>query len=110
MHLDGRLIVYALWAAASVAVWGRVFINEWRTYRTLPADERRRPSFDNRLSRVKDEAFRELISDFALLLVAVACSVSLIVLILGQDVPGLRGFAIAVALGAFLGAGLVRVR
>lgn len=94
LDIDLRLVVYALWAAGSVTVWGVVFCDDLRAYRSFPRNSRAR---------------RELVADFGLLLTSVACAVSIAVLLLGQDVPGLRGFTLAVALGAFLGAGIVKV-
>lgn len=98
--MDGRLIVYALWAAGSVLAWGVVFrddLADVRRERRARRPDRRRPS-----------AFTQLLSDLALLLVAIASAISIVTLIIGQDVPGLRGFAIATALGGFLGAGIVK--
>jgi hypothetical protein len=108
---SGRLIVYAAWAIGCIVVWGRVFIVAWQDYGRLPDEERRNyapPS--SRLAAVRDRAFREVVSDFALLLVGVFAAASLFVLIFGQEIAGLRGFSLALALGAFLGAGLVRLR
>jgi hypothetical protein len=99
--VDIRLIVYALWAGGSLLVWGRVFaedISDYRRMRRLTKRERRASS-----------AAKELLSDLALLLVAVASFISIVTLVIGQDVPGLRGFALAIALGGFFGAGVFKV-
>ncbi len=111
MDDSGRLIVYAIWAVGSVVVWGRVFINAVNEYNVLPDTERRTnlPP-DRRLNTVRARAFREVVSDFALMLVGVFAALSLVTLIVGQEVAGLRGFSLALALGAFLGAGLVRIK
>lgn len=98
MDLDGRLIVYGVWAFGSLAVWGLVFIDSWHEYQT----SRKRPE------RRSQSAGKELMSDFALLLVAVGSCISIVTLVVGQDIPGVRGFALAVALGGFLGAGIVK--
>ena len=103
------MIIYLLWAFGSIAVWARVFYLEWTAYRMLPIAERRRaPEERERLPAVRAAARRELLSDFALLLVGVFAAVSLLVLLVSPDVPGIRGFALALALGAFLGAGTFR--
>ena len=106
-----RLGVYILWAVGSVLVWGRVFLLEYRRYDELPAYERRRMANGRTsLAAVRSRVFRELVSDFALFLVALASAVSLIILVIGPEMSGPRGFALALALGAFLGAGIVRLR
>lgn len=100
MDFDGRLIIYAPWALGSVFFWGLVFRDDLREFRVV----RKRFNRDRR----SQTAAKELASDFALLLVAIASAVSLVNLVAGSDVPGLRGFSIAVALGGFLGAGIVK--
>lgn len=91
-ELDLRLISYGLWALGSLGAWGVVFVDDWKDYRVY-RDRRAR---------------RELLSNFGLFLTALASFGSLIILILGQDVPGLRGFAFATAAGGFLAAGIVQ--
>lgn len=104
-----RMIVYLLWAMGSVFVWGRVLWLEWEAYRALPTTERRRaPEERERLPAVRAAARRELLSDASLFLVGVFAALSLVVLLVSPDVPGIRGFALALALGAFLGAGIFR--
>lgn len=93
--LDLRLVMYAAWAIACVSSWGYVFWDDLREWRLHYAHRRRRDR-------------GELISDFALLITSIASATSLLVLIVGQEIPGLRGFAIATALGAFAGAGIVK--
>lgn len=111
MDDSGRLIVYALWAFGCVVVWGRVFLNTSREYRSLPHHERRITTpIETRIETVRAKAFREVVSDFALMLVGLFAAISLLTLIFGQEIPGLRGFALALALGAFLGAGIVRLK
>lgn len=90
--MDTRLIVYAVWAAAMLVVWGLVVVRDYRAYRT-----------DRR------NVLADLLSDIASFVSAVAAAISLVVLIIGQDVPGLRGFALALFLGGFLGAGIVKL-
>ena len=109
MDDSGRLIVYSVWAVGSVVVWGRVFINALVEYLDLPDAERRaRTAPDSRLTNVRARARREVISDFALLMVGVFAAGSLFSLVLGPEVTSFRGFVSSLALGAFLGAGLVR--
>lgn len=98
--MDLRLVVYGIWAAGCLVVWGRVFAEDWGDYM-----EARRAVRSDRRAR---SAGQTLLSDFALLLVAIASAISIVTLVVGQDVPGLRGFALALALGGFFGAGLVK--
>jgi len=98
--VDVRLVVYGVWALGSVIVWGRVFtddLGDYRASRRMTRRERRARS-----------AVQVLLSDFALFLVAIASALSILTLVIGQEVPGLRGFALALSLGAFFGAGLVK--
>jgi hypothetical protein len=90
--MDSRLIVYALWAGAMLVVWGGVVRSDWRAYK-----------------RDRRDNLPELVSDIALLACAIAAAISLAVLIAGQDIPGLRGFSLAVFLGAFLAAGIFKL-
>lgn len=99
--MDLRLIGYGAWALACLVVWLLVFADDLHVYH----NERRRRGGDRR----ERSAATELWSDLALLLVAIASAVSLTMLVLGQDVPGLRGFTLAVALGGYLGAGIVKI-
>lgn len=89
--MDVRFLMYALWAVGMLFVWGGVVRDDWRAYK---ADRR--------------NVLAELVSDIALFISALAAAFALLVLILGQDIPGLRGFALAVFLGAFLAAGIVK--
>lgn len=96
----GSVIVYGAWALASVGFWGFVWRDDLREYRFVRRVLKR--------DRRQQTAARELASDFALLLCAVAAAASLVFLVIGRDVPGLRGFVIAIELGGFLGAGIVK--
>lgn len=109
-EIESRWLVYGLWGIVVVVAWGKVFTDELGEYRALPDSERRR-GYDvpaARLQAVRVRAFRGLVSDFALFIVALFSFLSLVVLIFGQEIPGLRGFFLAVALGAFAGAGIIR--
>lgn len=90
--MEARYVMYALWAGAMLLVWGGVVRSDWRAYK-----------------RDRRDNLAELVSDIALLACAVAAAVSLIVLIAGQDIPGLRGFSLAIFLGAFLAAGIFKL-
>lgn len=92
---DARVLsygIYVLWAVASVTVWAHDFRDAWRYYRTWH-DERAR---------------REFIDSAGLFIVAAASFLSLVIFVFGQSIVGLRGFAIALALGSFLAVGFMR--
>lgn len=106
--MDGKLITYAiygLWALGSAVVWGVAFRDDLRDFYL----EREQERMHKRRDRRGKTAFQELLTDLGLLLVAIASAVSIATLIIGQDIPGVRGFALAIALGGFLGAGIVKV-
>ncbi len=92
--MDLRLIPYVIWAVAMLLVWGAVLFNDWRAY-------------EDKLNR--RNALVDLVPDLALFASAVAAAISLLVLVVGQDIPGLRGFALAVFLGGFLAAGIFKL-
>lgn len=86
-----RLVIYGAWAFGSLAIWGRVLglgLRSYRTWRDL-------------------RARRELLADFALFLVALSSCLSIVLLVIGQQGTGIRGFMLALALGGFTGAGIV---
>lgn len=95
--MDFRLIGYGAWALGSLLAWGAVLHEDIREYRMVRRKDRRSQS-----------AAKEVVSDFALLLVAITSAASIAALLVGQDIPGFRGFMLATALGAFLGAGIVK--
>jgi hypothetical protein len=102
--MDVRTLVYALWAVSCILVWGRVVLHEWHEYRKLPAGA----TVERRVG-ARASAKRGLIADFALFLVACAAFAAIGSLILAEAIPGARGFFLALALGAFLGAGIFRL-
>lgn len=91
MNVDPKYLVYGIWALAMLVVWGDVVRGDWQAYK-----------------RDRRDNLAELASDIALFASAIAAAVALVVLIAGQDIPGLRGFALAVFLGAFLAAGIFK--
>ena len=110
IDIDPTVGVYILWAVACVIAWGKVFADSWNQYKALPRTDRRKIQTppESRLPAIRQAAFRDVVSDFALLLTSFAAFASLTVLVLGQEVPGLRGFFLAMALGGFVGAGIIR--
>ena len=98
--MDIGIIVYLLWAVGSMFVWGLVLVDDLRQFRFLQRNHLR--------ERRHLSVVGTMWSDFALVLVAIASGASIIALAVAKDIPGVRGLALAIALGAFLGAGLVK--
>lgn len=87
----GRFVAFALWGIASTVVWGMVLtdaIGEFREYR-------------DRRSK------RQLLRDAALFVTAAGSTLAVIGVLFGEAGTTPRGLALAAALGAFLGAGIV---
>lgn len=98
---DLKLMVYGAWATGCLVVWGKAFSDAFGDYKLVRRGIRR--------ERRAQSALKELLSDAAMLLVAIASAVAIVTLVIGQDVPGVRGFTLAMVLGGILGAGVVKV-
>lgn len=88
--MESSRLIYLAWAVVTLAVWATVFRLDL-------------------LARKRGLEIGEVLTDGALFMTSLASAVSLIVLVVGQDIPGLRGFCVALALGGFTGAGIVRL-
>lgn len=89
--LDWKLIVGLAWGGGVVLVFGDVLRIRLRADR-VHRDRRTR---------------RDLTSGIALFLTALGSCTATVLIIAGPEGAGLRGFATAMALGAFLGAGWI---
>ena len=89
--MDWRLIVLALWGGGTVLVYGRVLLIRQQSYR-LHRDRRSR---------------RDLLAALGLFLVALCSGLSIAVVVFGRNGDGMRSFATALALGAFLAVGIL---
>lgn len=89
--LDSRLIAFALWGLGTVAVYADVLRVRLRSW-ALHHDRRGK---------------REAMSGLALFLTALCSSVAIFLVLFGQAGSGIRGLFVAIALGAFTGAGIV---
>lgn len=89
MHFDVRLAVFMIWGVGAILIWGDVLRDRWRAFR----------KYRDRRAR------RALLAGIALFIVAVCSAVSIAFALFGQSGIAPRGFAIAISLGAFLGAG-----
>jgi hypothetical protein len=86
-----RLMMLLVWGGGTVVAYGTVFLHRLRSYR-LHHDTRSR---------------RELITSFSLLLTAASAAFATGMVLLGPTGTGIRGWFVALALGAFFAAGIV---
>lgn len=87
---DSRFLTYVLWGLGTTLVYGIVLIRKGRAFRKI------------RDSR----SIRELASSFGLFLTAFAANIAILAVLFG-DTRSVRGFFIAIALGAFFATGVV---
>lgn len=80
-----------IWGGGSVAVWGQVLLDSVRDYRIYGSTNVR--------------ARRDLVASSALFITAIASASAIFLVLFGEKGTGLRGFVIALALGAFFAAG-----
>jgi hypothetical protein len=88
--LDGRVVVLLLWGGGTLGAYAQVFLNRWRGYRRHH-DARSR---------------RDLLEAAGLLLTAFGASAAIALLLFGPIGNGIRGVAVALALGGFLAVGI----
>lgn len=88
---DNRFVFLAIWGFGVVFVYGRVLR---RRHRRWDRDRTAR-------------SYRDLLGAVGLFIVAVASGASIVTILFGPTGTGIRGFAVALALGAFVAAGLV---
>lgn len=89
-EFDGRLVMLLLWGGGTLLAYGKVFANRLGSWR-LHRDKRSR---------------RDLVESIGFLLVAGASALSIALLLFGPVGTGVRGWAAAVALGAYLAVGI----
>jgi hypothetical protein len=89
--LDTKFIAYAIWGFGTLVVYGLVL------YRAVQASRR---SHDRR-------GRRDVLGALALFLTALGAFLAITLVLFGEAGTTPRGFAVAVALGAFSAAGLV---
>lgn len=88
-----RFLVIAGWGVAVAVVYLLVFARDWKAF-SHHRDTRSR---------------RDLLASFARCLTAGAACLAILGVLAGDSVVGLRGALTALALGAFLGAGIVEL-
>lgn len=86
-----RLVMLLVWGGGTVVAYGTVFVHRLRSWH-LHRDTR---------------STRELVSSFGLLLTALGAALAIGVVLLGPEGTGIRGWFVALALGAFFAAGIV---
>ena len=96
--IDTRIVAFLLWGGGTVAIYSIVLAQRIRHWRRTRRDRRHQERI---------EATRDVVAGFALWLVAFASGASTALVLFGTPGTGIRGLAIAIALGAFTGAGLV---
>jgi hypothetical protein len=96
--IDTRIAAFLLWGGGTVAIYTIVLVLRIRHWRRTRKDRRHQERI---------EAARDVIAAFALWLVAFASGASVALVLFGTPGSGIRGLAVAIALGAFTGAGLV---
>lgn len=98
MTIDGRIATLLLWGGGTLIIFAIVFYKAVRRLQEKRKDRRR---------SVRIESRRDVIVAFALLLVAAGSATSTYLVLFGEPASGARGVAVAIALGAFTGVGLV---
>ena len=88
-----RFIVVAGWGIAVAIVYTLVLVRDYRSF----------------IHHHDDRGRRDLLASFARFLTAIAACLAILGVLAGDYLVGLRGALTALALGAFLGAGLVEL-
>ena len=92
LALDTRVVAYLVWGMGTTALYAFVMDGSYRDY-ILQRDRRAR---------------RELFEDIGLFLTALAANVAILLVLFGENGSNLRGFLVALSLGAFTGVGILK--
>lgn len=98
LDIDTRIAVLLLWGGGTVIAYSVVLVKRWRRFSHHRFDRRR---------AVRADVRKDVVAGAALELTAVGSAFSIALVLFGQPGADFRGFFIALALGAFFGAGLV---
>ncbi len=90
--LDLRIVVLMLWGGGTVLVYAKALSDSYGDFR----------EYHDRRAR------RDLMADVGLFLTALCSALAVAFVLFGQAGTGVRAFATTIALGAFLGAGIVK--
>ena len=96
--MSDRWIVYLLWGGGTVLIFGVVLFRRWSRFQHHRRDRRK---------AVRRDVRKDMMSGTALFLTALGSAAGIAFVLFGEAGSGLRGFAVALALGAFFGALLV---
>jgi uncharacterized membrane protein YbhN (UPF0104 family) len=97
-EIDTRLAFLFVWGGGTVLTYTIVLLQRVRNWRHHRYDRR---------SSERAQSIRDVVSGFALFLAALGAAASIMFLLFGEAGSGPRVAAVALALGAFFGAGLV---
>lgn len=92
------MAVFLIWGGGTTVVFTIVFLRRMRNFRRHRHDRRQ---------AVRRDVRRDVVSGFALMLTAVGATLATAFILFGAAGSGPRSFMIALALGAFTGAGFV---
>ena len=92
--IDTKLLAYIIWGIGTVVVYGAVLLRRHRAYQLLRT----------RRSR------QDLVAAIGLFVTALGSFLAITAIFFGEPGTSIRGFLVAVALGAFFAAGLVKLR
>ena len=96
--IDTRLAIFMLWGGGTVITFGMLLVKRWHRFQVHRSDRRR---------IVRIAVRHDVLSAVALFLTAFGSAASIFMILFGEAGSTPRSFALALALGAFLGAGLV---
>jgi hypothetical protein len=96
--IDTRLAIFMLWGGGTVITFGMLLVRRWHRFQVHRSDRRR---------IVRVSVRHDVLSAVALFLTAFGSAASIFMILFGEAGSTPRSFALALALGAFLGAGLV---
>lgn len=96
--MNDRLPLLLVWGGGIIVAFGIVLFKRIRTLRRHRNDRRK---------AVRRDVRRDVISGFALFLAALGAAGAVAFVLLGEAGSGPRTFALGLALGGFLGAGIV---
>lgn len=92
---DGRILILLLWGGGCVLLAARLLSRRVHRFRVHRNDRRK---------AIRRGVRRDVLSGLALLLTALGSAFATALVLFGQAGSGPRGFATAIALGAFVGA------
>lgn len=96
--MTDRTLMFMLWGGGCVIVFSIVFSKRWLNYRRHRRDRRK---------SVRRDVRKDVVSGFALFLSALGSAAAVGFVLLGEAGSTPRSFALALALGAFFGAGII---